>query len=190
MNVYDFDKTIYKYDSSVRFYLFCVKRNKLLLLHSPVQFFYLICYLLKLLSTKQYKQKSYTFLKYIKNINKTVTLFWDQEEENIESWYLQVKQPSDVVISASPQFLLAPICKRLQVGSLIGTDMDERSGQIWGENCKGKEKVVRFRQEFPAATIDKFYSDSLSDQPMADLAKESYMVKRGVRQVWKNARNR
>ena len=62
MNVYDFDKTIYKYDSSVRFYLFCVKRNKLLLLHSPMQFFYLICYLLKLLSTKQYKQKSYTFL--------------------------------------------------------------------------------------------------------------------------------
>ena len=38
-----------------------------------------------------------------------------------------------------------------------------------------KEKVVRYTQEINKK-INKFYSDSLSDKPMMDLAKEKYLV--------------
>jgi phosphoserine phosphatase len=33
------------------------------------------------------------------------------------------------------------------------------------------------REEYPDVEIDRFYSDSLADTPLAKLARESFMVK-------------
>ena len=38
------------------------------------------------------------------------------------------------------------------------------------------EKVVRFGAEFPGVNIENFYSDSHSDDPMARIARQSFMV--------------
>ena len=35
INVYDFDKTIYDGDSTIDFWIFCLKRNKTILLNIP-----------------------------------------------------------------------------------------------------------------------------------------------------------
>ena len=88
-----------------------------------------------------------------------------------------------MIISASPAFLLEPITRELGV-ALIATPMDSRSGQIRGENCHDEEKVRRFYEKYPDAEIDAFYSDSLSDAPMARLAKTAYLVKRGELLDW------
>ena len=45
MNIYDFDKTIYDGDSSIDFYKFCVKKNKLLILNSFKVLFYYFLYI-------------------------------------------------------------------------------------------------------------------------------------------------
>ena len=55
--------------------------------------------------------------------------------------------------------------------------MNPETGRIAGRNCHGAEKVVRFHQEMGDAQVDEFYSDSLSDAPMARLAKKAYLVK-------------
>ena len=81
-----------------------------------------------------------------------------------------------MIISASPEFLLAPICKKLEIKHLIASKVDSKSGKYSGVNCHGKEKVRRFYEEFSDGEIDKFYSDSFSDTPMAEISKKAFLV--------------
>lgn len=184
MNIYDFDETIYKYDSSIKFYLYCLKIKKWLILIFPIQFFAFCFSKLHLIEVKKHKELFFLFVKHIKDIDNIVESFWDIEEKNIEQWYLDISKHSDIVISASPEFLLKPICRRLSISSLIATDMNKKTGKILGENCKGEEKVKRLYQQFGYITVDKFYSDSRTDTPMALIAKESFFVKNGVSTDW------
>lgn len=95
---------------------------------------------------------------------------------SIKKWYLEQKQPDDLVISASPQFLLNDICKRLEISEPIASAVDKNSGKYTGLNCYGEEKVRRFREKFPDKQIDCFYSDSRSDEPMARIARQAFLV--------------
>ena len=61
----------------------------------------------------------------------------------------------------------------------IDLKVEKRTGKFESKNCFGEEKTERFFEQFPQDAINKFfYSDSLSNQPMANIAKESYIVKR------------
>ena len=52
-----------------------------------------------------------------------------------------------------------------------------KTGKIAGENCYGEEKVCRFYGAgYEKGSIDEFYSDSLSDSPLAEIAKTAYIV--------------
>ena len=102
--------------------------------------------------------------------------FWEEEfERGIADWYLRQKQPDDLIISASPEFLVRPAAERLGV-RLIATRMDRHTGRILGKNCRDHEKVTRFLREYPGETVDEFYSDSLSDAPMAKLADRAFIA--------------
>ena len=92
-------------------------------------------------------------------------------------WYLAQKQPDDLVVSASPEFLLAPACRRLGIRPPIASRVDARTGRYTGLNCKGAEKVSRFREQYPDAEIGQFYSDSRSDAPLAHLARRAFLVR-------------
>ena len=55
--------------------------------------------------------------------------------------------------------------------------MDKHTAKIDGLNCHGKEKVRRFYKEFPEDTVvENFYSDSLTDTPLAKLADKAYLI--------------
>ena len=184
MNTYDFDQTIFYPDSSYCFVKYCLKKypGKVLPV-IPGTLKELFVYLRQHNGAKKLKQRMFSFLSRIEDIDSVVESFWNEYRGNIEPWYLAQKQPDDIIISASPEFLLEPICTELGV-TLIGTRMDKHTGLIDGENCHDSEKVRRFKEQFPTATADKFYSDSLSDTPMAELAREAFLVKRGVLTPW------
>ena len=91
----------------------------------------------------------------------------------------------DVIISASPTFLLEPICKRLHINYLIASEVDKYTGKYDGTNCYGVEKVKRFNKIFPNSSIDNFYSDSLSDTPLAKLSKHAFLVSNNKIINWK-----
>ncbi|MDE6357601.1 MAG: haloacid dehalogenase-like hydrolase, partial [Eubacteriales bacterium] len=82
----------------------------------------------------------------------------------------------DIIISASPEFLLKPICEKLGIKYLIASKVDKKTGKYEGLNCYGAEKVIRLNKEMPNTEIREFYSDSFSDEPLAELADKSYIV--------------
>ena len=61
--------------------------------------------------------------------------------------------------------------------NLICTEMNMFTGFINGKNCYGKEKLIRFKSEFPSLKLNRFYSDSKSDLPMMKFAENGFLVK-------------
>ena len=176
MNVYDFDKTIYDGDSTVDFYRYCLSRHPGIVLCLPRQLFGMLRY--KIINNKtKMKEAFYYFLRKLDNVDTDLELFWDANQKKIKEWYLQQKKEDDVIISASPYFLLAEISKRLGVNSVIASEVDKHTGITTGLNCRDVEKVRRFNEIFQDAQIDNFFSDSLSDTAMAKRSKYSFIVK-------------
>ena len=105
-----------------------------------------------------------------------VTAFWEKNLSRIKQFYRQQHQDSDVIISASPEFLLKPLEKLLHI-TVIASRVSPADGKTTGSNCYHQEKVTRFFEKFPDGKIDRFYSDSYSDEPLASIAKEAYIVK-------------
>ena len=181
MNVYDFDGTIYRGDSSVDFYLYCIVRYPWLICFLPYQIWGILCYKIGLTSKEREKSAFFSFLKLIPDVERTVVKFWRRNAGKIADWYQQQKDESDVVISASPEFLLRPACGLLGLHNLIASEVEPSNGDFLGKNCYGEEKVRRFREIFPKARIASFYSDSRSDSPMAAMAGKAYLVKGATR---------
>ena len=186
MNVYDFDKTIFYPDSSVTFFRYCLRRFPGAVLRcSPGMIAGGLRYARGKISTKELKEKLFAFLRFLPEPEETVKQFWDERFGGIGEWYFSRKQPDDLIITASPEFLVGEAGRRLGV-AVIGTRMDPHSGVIEGENCHDEEKVHRFRAAFPEAEIDAFYSDSYSDAPMAKLARKAFLVKKGTLTDWQS----
>ena len=184
MNVYDFDKTIFYPDSSA-----CFIRYELLkhpqfipafLINASIGF---IKYKLGLWDKKLLKQSVFCILRYLSEPQKEVLAFWKHNEKRIMRWYLEQQQEDDLIISASPEFLLEPMAEKYGF-ALIGTDMDISTGLINGSNCHDSEKVLRFREKYGNAPIEAFYSDSLSDTPMAEIAKSAFLVNKNNKSPW------
>ena len=175
VNVYDFDGTIYQGDSSIDFWKFCARRHPKTLMNLPTFGISYIKYLFGRCDKTELKESFFSFLRYLSNVDADISLFWDNHYSKIHSWYLPERDDSDVIISASPDFLLNPVAERFGV-SLIASRVDKMSGKFSGKNCKGEEKVRRFSVEFPDVRISRFYSDSLSDSPLAVLSDEAYLI--------------
>ncbi len=183
MNVYDFDNTIYDGDSTADFYLFCLKRHKKIILLIPSLLKgTLKYYVLKRGTKTEMKQNMYRFLAKI-DAERDIEDFWRTHAGNIKRWYITRKKADDIIISASPEFLLAPICKKLGVKHLIASQVDVKSGHYSGENCHGEEKVKLFYEQF-GGEIDEFYSDSHSDDPLAKISKKAFIVKKNKISEW------
>lgn len=176
MNIYDFDKTIYKGDSTLDFYFYCLKKQPILILIIPIQILGFIRYKLGLITKLQFKEVFYSFLKYVRDIEGKIEGFWINNKSKIQPWYLKQQLPDDVIISASPEFLLQFICKEVGISNLIASIVDMRTGECLSENCYGMEKTKRYLEKYGDAPINEFYSDSLTDTPLAKIAKKSFGV--------------
>ena len=184
VNVYDFDGTIYNGDSSVDIYFFLLKRYPKLIAYFPKQILGMVRYKLHLSSKEEMKEMYFSFLKGVQTDKTFVDDFWKQNQNKIKEWYLNQKSKDDVIISASPEFLLKPICDILGIDNLIATKVELSSGKFLSKNCQGVEKVVRFKESFSEAEIEAFYSDSKSDIYMAKLATKAFRVKKNSIMDW------
>lgn len=183
INVYDFDNTIYDGDSTLDFYFYCLKKNPKIIFLIFVQIYGFIMCKLHIKNKEFFKEKFFVFLSKFKNIDKLVNDFWKVKEKNIKKWYLKQKKDSDVIISASPEFLLKPICNKLKV-NLIASDVDKKTGKFNTNNCYGKEKVNRFKKKYNIKKINSFYTDSKSDECIASYAKKAYLVNKDYIKEW------
>ena len=176
MNVYDFDNTNYPGDSTLDFWRFCLRRHPAALRPLPGAILSGALFQVKLGTREQFKGSFYRFLRHVPDVDGAVSAFWAKNLSRISPWYLEQKQEDDLIISASPDFLILPVCRLLNVRG-IASPVAPDSGRLLGPNCRGAEKVARLDREYPAAPVEEFYSDSLSDAPLAQRARQAFLVK-------------
>ena len=177
MNVYDFDNTILRGDSTARFCAYCLRRYPAIWLDLPGQALNALLFGLRVREKRAFKQRLLSFLSRIGDVDAAVAGFWEANFSRIKPYYYMVRRPDDVIISASPEFLIAPACAKLGVARAMGSPVDKHTGRFFGPNCHGEEKVRRFREVYPDARIETFYSDSHSDDPLARLARRAVLVR-------------
>ncbi len=178
MNIYDFDNTIIKGDSTVKFMKYSFLRHPFLVTKSV---FLALKEFIKAMfhhsNLTNIKSNLLSFVKYINNFDDYIDKFVLKCQKDIKKFYLEQKKDNDVIISASPDFLIKPLGLSLGIKNVIATKYDIKKGCIIGLNCKGEEKVKRFKELYKDAHVLSAYSDSLSDIPMFKLAKKAYLVK-------------
>ncbi|MGN1399812.1 MAG: haloacid dehalogenase-like hydrolase [Erysipelotrichaceae bacterium] len=186
MNVYDWDKTIYQKDSTEQFYLFCFKKHPFKMIKClPENIKGFVLYFLKKIDLTEMKKHLYVFLKQLDDVDELLKQFWDENIVYINDWYKKNHRDDDVVISASPYFLVKEGCDRLQISKLIASQVDKNTGEVLSPNCNRQQKVIRFVQEgYDLKDIDQFYSDSYSDVYLAREAKQPFLVVKGKVEVW------
>lgn len=176
VKIYDFDGTIYDGDSSVDFYTFCLKKKISMCKHFPKMIWYLILYTLSIKTKTEMKEVFFSFLKDFNNMEDLIEEFWNKNNVKIKKWYLEKKHNNDIIISASPEFLLKYICNKLKVKNLIASDVDIKTGKFNLKNCYGDEKVKRLFDKYKDIEIEEMYTDSESDLPLLKLSKKGYIV--------------
>lgn len=181
VKVYDFDGTIYTGDSSVDFFLFTFKRYPLSIIRIlPQLVLAFILYFCKKMPKKKLKETFFSFLQYIADVESHIEGFWKINYKKMEEWYLQVEDHSkDVIISASPEFLLQIPAQKIGINTLLASKVDTKTGEFLSENCYGSEKVKRLYEIYPECIVLECYSDSYSDRPILEIAQKAYIVNRG-----------
>lgn len=182
INVYDFDKTIYQKDCSIEFWKYCLLKKKILIFILPYQVLMFFFNKIGLISIEKCKEEFFSFLKFFQKneIEKLVFDFWRKEIINLNEELKNIILKSEIkniCISASPEFLIRIPCEKLGINLIMGTKYSLNTYKIDGKNCKGKEKIKRLNLEKTDYIIENFYSDSLSDLPLFELAQHKYLVK-------------
>ena len=107
MNVYDFDGTIYKKDASIMFYRYFVRKYPQFGISTFWNILKAFCkYKLRQCSKEAFKSEYFSFIRHIEDLTAFVDQFVDMESQNINAWYLNRQKEDDVIISASPDFLV------------------------------------------------------------------------------------
>ena len=185
IDVYDFDKTLYKKDSTIQFYIFCLKKNKSIVKYLPFQIINFALYKFKIIKKLIFKERFFIFLKSIKDVDQYVTEFWKLNEKYIRKELLENSNNKKYVISASPEFLLEKICNRIGIDKLIASKVDKNTGEFLSENCYGEEKVKRLKEEDKNFKIENFYTDSITDKFLANISEKSYLITKGGIKEWR-----
>ena len=182
MDVYDFDGTLYRGDSTRDFLLWCVQRHPRVMRALPrAGIAATACFGMHVIEKTRFKQALYRFLPLVPDIEREVERFWESRAHLIGGPCKPA--PGDLVISAGPEFLLGGVCAGWGL-ALIASQVDPHTGRVLGPNCSGAEKVKRLRALYPTAAIERFYSDSHNDDPLAAIAREAWFVRDGALTEW------
>lgn len=184
IDVYDFDGTIYDGDSTVDFYLYCLRRHPRMACRLPaVAAAGLRRLLVKGYDLTAFKSVFFGFVQDI-DVDALARAFWQEEStrRKLGAWFQ--KTPRDlpfVIASASPEFELAPIARELGADALIATRTDARTGVIEGKNNKFHVKIARIQALYGEdVSVRAMYTDDLvADGPLVAWAREGYRITHG-----------
>ena len=116
VNLYDFDDTIYRGNAPYHFFKFCRKRGLIKTSHLLKIAIKFIQYKTKNITYTEMSEFIFSGLKDINNLEDLIQEFWVTHKKNIKSFYMEKKDRSnDIIISASPEFLIKPMADELKV---------------------------------------------------------------------------
>lgn len=182
---FDFDGTISRSDSLWLFVDFVVGRKRLILgvaRHLHI----LLGYLLGVVSNTQAKQalsaKFFAGISELDFVKSCLDFLPTLESICLDSALARIAWHKDkgdivVVVSASFEEYLAPLCRKLGV-ALIATKLEVQNGVLSGrfasKNCYGEQKVARIKREYDLSKYGEIYvyGDSKGDKQMLALASD------------------
>lgn len=179
MRVLDFDNTIYDGESPLDFYFFSLR-------YRPGNIRFIVPVIINLIRYQRSKSSRpqlertirryvHAYLSSFDDIHGMVRDFWDTHMHKIKSWY--VPQPDDVILTASFNYTMDEIVKRLGISTCICSTIDYDTLDLIHLNF-GDNKVASFKQAYgDDAVPDEFYTDNLVDKPMLEYARSSFIVK-------------
>lgn len=180
MNVFDFDNTIYRGESTVDFFRFCLRKKPSMIRYLPAIFWQLLRYKCGIVPAESLISRAERvlrcFLQEIRDIDALVSEFWDRNEYKIKDQFRTMLDGDVLILSGSCEILLAEICRRLGVQNFLGTRVDLDTCRV-EFLCYHENKVKAFRENYPTETIHRFYSDSIHDLPLAQLADHAFRVR-------------
>ena len=181
MNVYDFDNTIYDGESVFDFFLFCLKKQKSLILYFPMLLKNLFRYKAGKLSIDELYEEAGKLTKVViknrENADEYIREFWSINARKLKQEFLDKLKSDDVILTASPDILIKAISDKLKTDHIIGSRIDLETGKMEFA-CFRQNKITAFKESYPNAVIDEFYTDSLNDMPIAELADKAYLIKK------------
>ncbi|MCQ2472031.1 MAG: haloacid dehalogenase-like hydrolase [Clostridia bacterium] len=181
MNVYDFDNTIYDGESTFDLFLFYLKKKPSLIRLLPT--------VVKAFS--RYKKGKISINEMIENyipliesegkkfadLKKDPVEFWDTHMDKIKPFYKEIQKEDDLIITASPDFTMEEICKRLGIKYLLSTTVNKETGKF-ERICLKDNKLKAFFEFYGDAEIENFYTDSPeNDYPLIEKAQHAFIVK-------------
>lgn len=193
---FDFDGTLIKGDSIVRFCFYAYKHKLCTMGHLIYSGLMAAAYHCHLITAEKSKQAAMKFLagKPRKEVEKIAKDFCTHElipnlyPEGVEAIRRHRLDGTEVwMVSASTAFYLEPLKKHLRLNGLIGTRMhvDEQgifTGLIDGHNCRGVEKTLRIAEVLAASgdmvdyATSYGYGDTAGDIPMLMLCEHKTAV--------------
>ena len=187
---FDFDDTLIHGDSGGKLLKYYLKKHPLSVFKLLKVVYHYALYLLKIEPLN--KAKSAWLYPLDKMSDQEIEKFYQEVLE--PCYYLNVieelkKKKAEgytiYICSASVEAYLR-FCK-LPVDEILGTKTDIKDGkytsQMIGKNCKNEEKVKRLNEWAKTNKIDyeivNFYSDSIADKPLFDIAKNKFWINKG-----------
>jgi phosphoserine phosphatase len=123
------------------------------------------------------------FVRHQRDLNAIVEDFWVSHSRKLSREMIARIKPDDIIISASPRFLLAGLKKYINVRDFICSELNTESGKLEFA-CFGQNKAAAFMEKYGSLRLENFYTDSLSDLPMMQLSENTYIV-RGCKRLIK-----
>lgn len=178
MRVLDFDNTIYRGESVLDFYLFSLRYNPAAVRYAFLVVAYALRYKMGKMTLEQLERGcaryAHAYIASFAHPEEMVTAFWDRHMKKIKSWYKPL--PDDVILTASFNVMMDEVCSRLGVAHCICSRINRETLEVEYLNFNRNKKTAFLAQFGPNAKIDAFYTDSISDQPMVELAESAYLV--------------
>lgn len=180
MNVYDFDNTIYRGESAIDFFIYFLKKDPKLLAYVPQVVKALFDYKAQRITIddalSKYAALVEDYCRSVEDLQGEIREFWNKNTGKIKPFYSQLRKEDDVILSAGFDIVLEEMGRRTGIKNIVSTETDRENFRIINF-CFRENKVKAFRARYPDAVIENFYTDSLNDQPIIDLAQNAYLVK-------------
>lgn len=184
--VFDFDGTLSASDSNYEFFKYCFK-------HSLRPWFFLPCVFAGLIGARLNKngvcwretirnfitpEMVHDFTPDVVKMHKKNRFGWAKEIVEKE----RAKGNKVVLISASPDYLIPHLVKDMKFDAVFCSQMDKEKPYKYKFMCWGKNKVAALdkwaKEHKYIPNVVRAYSDSPSDMPIMEIAKEQVWIDR------------
>lgn len=180
MNVYDFDNTIYDGESAIDFFVCFLKKDLSLLKYVPSVIKALCQYKARKITIdvalERYAALVEGYCRNVDDFQSEIERFWDKNINKIKPFYYQIRKEDDVILSAGFDIVLEEMGRRTGIKNIVATKTDRENFKIL-DFCFRENKVKAFKARYPDVVIENFYTDSLNDQPIIDIAQNAFLVK-------------